>query len=130
MVESISGRLFSNLDILCHNFSLFLRKRHEAIDFTFLSLYVLLQLILIVFIYLFENYIGIVVGGFIILFLFLISSERIVLQFKSKQAQGDTDNLEKKYYELKTETKLLRERNKELISRMEFWIESFKKTNK
>ncbi len=109
-MTSLNGKTFNRLDILCHNATTFLRKHYNALDFLFLSLYVLLQLILVIFIELFKKIEITIISIFIILFLFLISCERIIFQFKSRQAQEEKDNAEEKYYELKSQNKTLKER--------------------
>jgi hypothetical protein len=123
MQISLSGRFFFNLDRICTNFKLFIRRHTNTTDIIFLMLYVLLQILLVLSISLFgtEN-IGFIISLFVILFLFLVSLERIVLQFRFKQAQEDKDEIQRQYFELKSENKVLRERKKDIIERAEFVI--------
>jgi len=116
---SLCGRFFYRLDKYCNNLKIFLGNHYYTINFIFLISYILVQLIFVFLVYLFEEYIKFTVSIFIILFLFLISAERIILQFKSKQAQEDKDSAETQYYELKIENRFLREKNKELLEKIE-----------
>lgn len=129
MKVSLSGRFFYRLDRICNNFKKFLRRHYHTIDFLFLFFYITLQLFLIIFIYLFKIRSDFIISIFIILFLFIISSERIILQFKSKQAQEGKSDVEKQYYELKSENKILRVKNKELIERVKFIFGFIRKRN-
>ena len=82
-------------------------------------IYVFLQILLILFIYVFEEYIGIVVSLFIVLFLFFISLERISLQFKSRKMQESKDAAEREHYQLRIENKSLLDKNLDLIEKVE-----------
>ncbi|MDP1729084.1 MAG: hypothetical protein Q8L27_02690 [archaeon] len=66
------------------------------------------------------EYLTFIIGIFMTLFLFLISLESIILQFKTRQGQQEKDTIEKQYYELRTQNKTLSESNKELIERHKF----------
>ena len=130
---SIIGSIFHNTDESCNNLKIFLSRHYHSIDFLFLMLYVLLQLIFIILVYLFKNQTGkieLTVSIFIIIFLFILSSERIVLQFKSKQGQYEKDKVEIQYYELVAENRMLRVKNKELIERAKFILNYTSKNKK
>jgi len=117
---SYSGRLLYRLDRHCNNIKFFLGNHYHTIAFVFLILYILTQLIFVLSIYILQDYIKFIVSIFIIIFLFLISAERIILQFKSRQAQEDKDNAERQYYELKVENRFLIEKNKEVLDKIKF----------
>ena len=118
--KTLFGRLFYNLDAqLLHNFRVLLFRHSYTLEITFLVLYVLLQIILVIAVHKFNNYVNLIISIFIVLFLFLISLERIILQFKSKQAQKEKDLVQMRYYELKDETSKLRKRNKEILDSFE-----------
>ena len=115
MNKSWSGNLFCNLEVICGNTRSFLSNHYYTANILFLILYIVLQLALIFFISVYEIHTKFIVSVFIILFLFLISLERIILQFKSKQSQEEKDIAEQKFYELKGENKILREKDKNLL---------------
>lgn len=68
---------------------------------------------MVLFIFILENYSKIIISIFIVIFLSLISLEKICLQFKSKLLQKEKDNLNMRYYELKGASNRLKEINKE-----------------
>lgn len=111
---SFVGKVFYNLEMkFCHNLKCFLIRHDNSIDVLFLLIYSLLQFFLIIIIS------EIIVGVFIILFMFFISLERIFLKFKSNQAQIEKNIAEKNYYRLKNENETLRSKNEELIKQRE-----------
>jgi len=121
MAKTIHGKGLYCLDLLCMNIRTFLKKHMHTIDVLFLIFYVSLQIIFSVAIFYFRNkgseYLSFIVGLFMTLFLFLISFEAIILQFKSKQWQESKNEIEKQYYDLQVKYSSLSESNKELIKR-------------
>ena len=115
---SFNGKLFILFSRFCKNFKSFLSMHNTIIEIIFLMIYVLLQLILVVSIYFFNLYTNLIIGIFIVLFLFFLSLERIILQYKSKITQEEKDNIKNSYLELGIENKLLREKQKILSEKV------------
>ncbi len=123
---TLSGNICRYIEIISHNFKTLVEHHSHSIEIIFLAIHILLQLILIVLVYLLDEYVRLIISLFIVLFLALISQERIIMNFKSKIAQKEKEKAVNDYYQLRTENEILREKNKDLIEQKTKIIELFK----
>lgn len=101
------GRRFHNLENrTCRNCKRYLEKHSNSIDIFFLLIYVFLQLILVISLFIFnkENA-HFIVTIFVIMFLFVLSVERLVMRIKTgferEAREIKTAEIMKWFYSLK-----------------------------
>lgn len=92
---SFSGRLFYCMDKLSHNIKLFIKRHYNSTEIIFITIYLIIQLSLIIWVK------QIAVAIMILFLTFIMSIERVVLKFRSRQAEIKSSNLEKNYFRLK-----------------------------
>lgn len=93
--SSFSGRILFKMDRFSHNIKLFIKRHDNSTEIIFIIIYLTIQLTLI---FLVKR---ILIAAIILFLTFIMSIERIVLKFRSRQAEIRSSNLEKNYFRLK-----------------------------
>lgn len=109
LIFSVLDKLGSNLNQFWNRFRIFFYNHKTLFDIFFLFTYSFEQLLLFVLMILLPNYSLIIVGIFIVFFLFVIGFERICMESRYTDYKDKIRNMTNDYVELQELNRELRE---------------------